>query len=490
MRRARVFLTLLAGLRVHDLRAAGTWIRTMYGEKYLPTRLFLFIGWALRTMVKEIPDALQRTRFADPVSKTPIWLGGPDPFENYPFSHQPEAKLPDAVDVAVIGAGFVGAGAAYHWSKMGNTKLIVLEQNGVASGSAGRNQGLVVMGRHFYMVYETVNSYLKRKHPEMSAEQRDEVAREFATAYARAAYANAEMIAETIEKEGIDCDYVAKGWVYATDPAHLHYLNASTRMAQETGFDDWLRISKEEAFERGGLQTSCEAAFSRGAATWHPVKWVRGLFKIALQSPWVELFTATKVTRVEDLGERYAVHTNRGTVTARYLINAMESYTPQLFPEFHELVRPVQTQAAFGFSDGGTMKEGVGLSAPQGFFGRHKQGVLFGSDATPVGDKEAGSNQPSRFITKYVLTLLRDYAGVRHIRVTSEWSGTVGYTPDEFPLVGLMDGKRLYMVGGMAGSGSAVSFNGARHVVCKILGIDGPDYYPEKYFSPCRFQRV
>ena len=122
-------------------------------------------------MVKEIPDALQRTRFVEPVSKTPIWLGGPDPFENYPFSHQPEAKLPDAVDVAVIGAGLVGSGAAYHWSKMGNTKLIVLEQNGVASGSAGRNQGLVVMGRHFYMVYETVNSYLKRKHPEMSAEQ-------------------------------------------------------------------------------------------------------------------------------------------------------------------------------------------------------------------------------------------------------------------------------------------------------------------------------
>jgi glycine/D-amino acid oxidase-like deaminating enzyme len=107
-----------------------------------------------------------------------------------------------------------------------------------------------------------------------------------------------------------------------------------------------------------------------------------------------------------------------------------------------------------------------------------------------VRDKKAGSNQPSRFITEYVLTLLKGYFGLRQIRVASEWSGTVGYTPDEFPLVGLMDGKRLFMVGGMAGSGSAVSFNGARHVVCKILGIDRPDYYPEKYFSPRRFQKV
>jgi hypothetical protein len=50
-----------------------------------------------------------------------------------------------------------------------------------------------------------------------------------------------------------------------------------------------------------------------------------------------------------------------------------------------------------------------------------------------------------------------------------------------------MDEKRLYMVGGMAGSGSGVAFNGGRHVVAKILGLDGPDHYPEKYFSPRRF---
>ena len=76
---------------------------------------------------------------------------------------------------------------------------------------------------------------------------------------------------------------------------------------------------------------------------------------------------------------------------------------------------------------------------------------------------------------------------VQRVEVAHEWSGTVSYTPDEFPIVGLMDGKRMYMVGGMAGSGSGVSFNGARHVVQKILGIEGPDYYPEEYFSPKRF---
>ena len=209
--------------------------------------------------------------------------------------------------------------------------------------------------------------------------------------------------------------------------------------------------------------------------------------RIALESPHVRLFTQTPVARVEDEGECYAVHTGRGTIRARHVISATESATPRLFPEFHDKIRPMQTQAAWGESDGGTMKPAIGISNDRGFFGRHGKGVIFGSDATRVPDHEAGSNQPSRFITRYLLTELRSRFQVRNMRVTNEWSGTVSYTPDEFPIVGLMDEKRLYMVGGMAGSGSGVSFNGARHVVAKILGLGGPDYYPERYFSARRF---
>lgn len=71
--------------------------------------------------------------------------------------------------------------------------------------------------------------------------------------------------------------------------------------------------------------------------------------------------------------------------------------------------------------------------------------------------------------------------------VTHEWSGTVSYTPDEYPIVGLMDGHRQYIIGGMAGSGTGVSFNAARCVVNRILGFtDEPDDYPPEYFAPTR----
>jgi len=272
-------------------------------------------------------------------------------------------------------------------------------------------------------------------------------------------------------------------------PSGGRALDESVRMARETGFTDWTKISSDEVYERSGFRTSAPAGFSIGAASWHPAKWVWGLMKIALRSPNVLLFSRTKVLKVEDAGECYRVQTSRGTVLAHYVVNATESMTPLLFPEFHNIILPTQTQAAFGESEGGTMKPRVGISSDRAFHGRHGNGVLFGSDSTRVPDNEAGVNRPSRFITNFVLTELESRFDVKRMHVSHEWSGTVSFTPDEFPIVGLMDGKRMYMIGGLAGSGSGVSFNASRHIVQQIRGIREPDFYPEKYFSPERFRK-
>ena len=353
-------LRMLVGLRRHDFRAAGTWIATMYPGKALLARLWLFTLWALDTVWRKIPDALVWARFVTRVSRTPIWLAQGDPFENYPWTGAPDAKLPAEADVIVIGAGFVGSAVAYHWAKHGRASLVVLERDGVASGSAGRNEGLVVMGRYYYLVYSTVLSYLNRARLDLPEPDRNHLAHEFAAAYARAGYVNAEMIQQTIQEEEIDCEYVRKGWVQATDADHIQQLETSVRMAQETGYTDWTRISGNEAFERSGMRAPFGAGFSIGAAMWHPAKWCWGLFRVALRSKQVELFTRTRVLKVEDLGERYAVHTERGCVRARYVVNAAEACTPALFPQFHDIILPMQTQAAFGASDGGSMNPAWG----------------------------------------------------------------------------------------------------------------------------------
>lgn len=62
----------------------------------------------------------------------------------------------------------------------------------------------------------------------------------------------------------------------------------------------------------------------------------------------------------------------------------------------------------------------------------------------------------------------------------------VRFTEDEFPVIGFLDGKRLYIICGMGGAGSAVALSATREVVRRILGHGGADDYPAAYFAPTR----
>lgn len=489
--RLRVFFGLLFGLRKHDLRAARTWINTMYPGAPVVVRWIRFVRWSLGQMWCTIPDALGDVTFAARVSRTPIWLAEGNPLENHPWAGGPAVTLPQRAHVVVIGAGFTGAALAYHWSKRAPSesemRMVVLDMGEAASGASGRNEGLVVMGRYGHMVYNTVVQHLRAARADLSDAEREQLALRFAVAYGKAAYRNGDLIEQTIKAEGYDCHYVRQGWVQARDQDQQQMLADSVRLARDTGLNDWTSITPEEVERRTGMRVQHNAGFSIAAGSFHPARWVWCQLQTALQSGRVEFFARTKVLKVESVDEGYLVHTSRGVIRACHIVNATESYTPLLHPQFHDQIRPTQTQAACGDGGPAAIKPHVGISGTRAFFGKHDQKVMIGSDSTRVPDREAGRIQPSRFITKFLLGEMKRYYGAYRYRVTHEWSGTVSYTPDEFPIVGLMDGKSQYIIGGMAGSGTAVSFNAGRCIVNRILGITSePDDYPPEYFSPTR----
>lgn len=486
-RGAFTFIQLLLGLRRHDFRAARTWIATMYPGIPLWSRLYRFTCWSLQQMWCEIPRTARMASFATPVLRTPIWLAAGNPLDNQPWAANPQATLPQQADVVVIGAGFTGASLAYHWSKKSpaGNRMVVLEMNDAASGASGRNEGLVVMGRYCYMVYKTVLDHFNRTRTAWPLTHRQRLAKQFAVAYCKAAYRNADMVEQTIKSESYDCDYARQGWVQARDEDQQQTLADSVALA--AGMTDWTSMTPDEVERRTGMKVRHNAGFSLAAATFHPAKWVWSLLDTALKSGRVEFYSRTKVMKVEPARDAYRVHTGRGTIRARHVVSATESYTPLLHPQFHDRILPTQTQAASATGGPAAMRPHVGISGPRAFFGRHHDRIIIGSDATRVPDHEAGRMQPSRFITRFVLGEMLRYFGPYRCHVTHEWSGTVSYTPDEFPVVGAIDGRRHYLIGGMAGSGTGVSFNAARCVVNRILGIDAePDDYPPEYFSPTR----
>ena len=484
--RLRTAAGLIFGLRHHDFRAASTFMRKMFSGDGFFTRLYKFLHWTARQVFIIIPEAMTTVSFGREISRTPIWLIEENPLADIPWSKQPQAILPDESEVVVIGAGFTGAGCAYFWSKHDARPMVILEMDDPASGASGRNGGEIVMGRYYALVKNTVRPYLDKVRADLTGEQRDQLSSQFSAAYVKSAYRNAAMIEQTVNDEGIECNYRRKGWIQARDREEQTALKESVRLGLEAGFDDWAEISPEEARQRGGMKVDCPAGFSRGTATFHPAKWVWSLLEIALRNPRVELYTRTRVTQVEDAGDYYIVGTNRGKIKARNVINATESYTALIHRQYRDLIQAVQTQSSFGQGGPRDMQPHIGLSNNRGFFGRVEGGTTLGSDETPLPYHRAGCNNPSRFITKFLIGELHRYFGQSEIQMTHEWSGTAGFTVDEYPVVGLLDGKRQYIVGGMCGSGTAVSFNGARHVVQQILGLEGPDDYPHAYFAPSR----
>jgi glycine/D-amino acid oxidase-like deaminating enzyme len=364
--------------------------------------------------------------------------------------------------------------------------MVVLDMGDPASGASGRNAGEVVMGRYFAMVYSTVQEYLPRLRPDLCPESIARLARQFAAVYCRAAYKNADMIEKAVREEGLDCDYAREGWVQERSGSEQTILDETVRMGRENGFADWDRLSAEEATQKSGANVKLPANVSRKAGRFHPAKWVWALFGNALQSSSVQLFAQTKVLSIQDDGDAYRVITVRGTIRARHVVNATEAYTPNLHKNFRNVIAPRQTQAAYGLDEGRSLKSNVSFSNSTLFCVRHRNGILFGSDETPIPWTEVGNNRPSRFITAHVAAELRRSFGRFPLRITNEWAGSVGFTPDEYPIVGVFDGKRQYIIGGMSGSGTAVSFNAGRCVCHRILGYVDADDYPIEYFGPSR----
>jgi len=487
----KIVASLILGMRWHDFRAVRTFFSLYPATLSFPVKCWKFMDWTAGQVLFVIPDAMRTMTASGSVSRTPYWLGGGNPLAGHPWNTQADAELPSDCRVVVIGAGFTGAALAYHWSKLSGSehgRLVVVEMDDPASGASGRNGGEVVMGRYFAMVYRKMRLFFARTRPELSPELVDESARQFADVYSRAAYANAEGVARTIEEEAFDCDYRRNGWVCAKDADEQQELDEAVNLGAEAGWDDWKRVSAEDASRRSEARVSLPAAFSQGAASFHPAKWVWSLLNRALERGPVDLFTRTRVSEVKRHGSGYRVDTDRGMIQTRHVVYATESYTANLLKSFKGVLQARQTQGAYAAPlDTPINADRATLSTSTGYVIAHDGGLVFGSDETPVADRNAGCNRPSRFITCYLLGEIRRCFGPLRLKISHEWSATAGFTPDEYPIVGSIDGHGQHIIAGMCGSGTAVSFNAARCIVNRLLGLESEtDDYPEAYFAPSR----
>ena len=192
------------------------------------------------------------------------------------------------------------------------------------------------------------------------------------------------------------------GRVQVPGASGLERLNASTRMAEERVFamghrSEW-RFSTAPASRPIAL-----LVFPLVLPRAIPRNRCGALMRIALSSPSVRLYTRTKVLRVEEKGDWYAVRTTVELYGRATSITWTRSLTLRhRFPIFPRQAPSRCRRKPHGAQ--ATAARSGPPSSDRAFFGRHGNGTAVSVLTRPAcPTTKPGRNQPSRFITRFLL---------------------------------------------------------------------------------------
>ena len=368
------------------------------------------------------------------MNETVFWAREPLP----PISAA-DQELPEAVDVAVIGAGYTGLAAARNLAK-GGAKVAVLEKNTVGWGASGRNGGMVSVGSK-----RTLGSWIQG------------YGHDFAQRLYKASIDSVTFVEELIKKEKIDCSYERCGLLMAAwKPEHFGALAKKQQLLHdELGYETKLVAPVDQA-EELGTRGYHGALLDEFAGRLDPLAYTRGLAKAAIKAK-ATVHEGTEVLSLGPEGDGHLVVTSRGALKADEILVATNSYTSALTPELQRRVIPIASQIIATEPLGEELATSlipkrriVFDSKKMLFYYRvtddHR--MLFGGRASfsPISAQKSG-----QILRDHMVGL---YPQLDKTQVEFTWEGFVAFTFDMDPHLGRRDG--LYYSMGYCGHGIAL----------------------------------
>ncbi|MGI8608723.1 MAG: NAD(P)/FAD-dependent oxidoreductase [Candidatus Dormibacteria bacterium] len=338
----------------------------------------------------------------------------------------------------VVGAGITGVALARRLTVEGMSVLLV-ERGHHGSGASGRNAGFLLTG----------------------------VAANYATAtrqYGRPRAAeiwqftldNHRLLAEALQ--GRDTGYRRGGsWLVPASPEERDQLLESAALLREDRLPgEWREEGPaSDGGPAGGLFNNLDGELDPS----------RAVTAIATMLPSGVLSEGRAVTAIESGAGTVRVHFDQGEVEAGRVVLATNGYTPRLVPALP--VRAVRAQmlatapvsrvitdrpvySDFGYRYWRQLEDGC---------------VLLGGCRNTAFDAEVGDDDsPTEPLQSRLDEHLRALGVVAS--VTHRWAGTMGFTPDELPLVGRVPGGgEVYVCGGYSGHGLGFAMNAVKCLV-------------------------
>ncbi len=340
------------------------------------------------------------------------------------------------VDVAIVGGGLTGVGAA--WTlRESKLRVALLEERTLGSGASGRNGGFVLAG------------------PAMSyCDAVSKCGAEAAREVWQLTVENNRLMAELIDQHSIDCGFLRGGSLsLAVDEEELMILQRCRDALDEAQISTAM-LARDELpvpFDRmylGGIYYPGNAEMNSGA-------FVRGMGHAVRQSTLI--FERTTVRGLSHDG-RWVLETSGGTIRADSVILATNAYTGRLLPAvpltptrgqvvatapLDRVIVPFPIYANYGYQYWRQTVEGRLVVG-----GWRDIDLL-----TEVGTEERANT----LILKHLEDFVRAVAG--DVPIEYRWSGIMAFTPDEFPLVGAVpDNRGLFIAAGYSGHGVSMAF--------------------------------
>lgn len=321
-------------------------------------------------------------------------------------------------DVAIVGGGFTGLSTALHAAALGQDCL-VLEANHIGYGGSGRNAGLLNAG--VWLAPQDVRAQLG-----------DEAGSKLVALLSD----GPGYVFSLIEKHQIRCEAKRNGTIHAAhSPTGLKDLVRR--------HDEWRRLrqpvellSREDTAAKIGTNRFVGGLLDHRAGTINPMGYVRGLARAA-RGAGARIATGVRVQSLNRSGDRWKLQTPRGTVTAKQVVIATETYSDQLWPGlsdslikihyFQLATEPLGERGAHILPE----RQGVWDTAPIMISFRRDafDRLIIGSMGTVRGGMTGMSKRWAESRVQ------RYFPELGELRFDAAWHGQIGMTPDHLPRI-------------------------------------------------------
>ena len=255
---------------------------------------------------------------------------------------------------------------------------------------------------------------------------------------------NHRQLAEAIG--AADCGYARRGsWVLPASAAERDRLLESAAMLREDGLPgEWHDVAPESGGRyAGGLLNPDDGE----------VDPARMLARLAAALPPGVIYAGHRVIGLEAGDGGVRVHLERGELEAGRVVVATNGYTPRLLAAIPIVATRAQMLATSPLT---TRVADRPIYSDFGYrYWRQldDRRVLVGGMRNTAFEVEVGDDDAP---TRSLQERLEDFGRGLGITaaVTHRWAGTMGFTPDELPLVGAVPGQRnVFICGGYSGHG-------------------------------------